>query len=56
MFEINPRLSGSTSLRALVGFNEPDLLVKRFHQRDVRSKPQGIESVYITRKLIEIVE
>ncbi|MBT5873760.1 MAG: ATP-grasp domain-containing protein [Candidatus Latescibacteria bacterium] len=56
VFEINPRLSGSTSLRALVGFNEPDLLVKRFHQRDVRSKPQGIESVYITRKLIEIVE
>jgi carbamoyl-phosphate synthase large subunit len=27
--EINPRLSGTTSLRALNGFNEPDLLIRR---------------------------
>lgn len=29
VFEINPRFSGTTSLRAMAGFNEPDLLVRR---------------------------
>lgn len=28
VFEINPRFSGTTSLRALVGHNEPDILVR----------------------------
>jgi carbamoyl-phosphate synthase large subunit len=28
VFEINPRFSGTTSLRALVGYNEPDALVR----------------------------
>lgn len=28
VFEINPRFSGTTSLRAMVGLNEPDLLVR----------------------------
>jgi carbamoyl-phosphate synthase large subunit len=27
-FEINPRFSGTTSLRAIVGFNEPDILIR----------------------------
>lgn len=27
-FEINPRFSGTTYIRALVGFNEPDLLIR----------------------------
>lgn len=29
VFEINPRFSGTTSIRALMGFNEPDLLLRR---------------------------
>ena len=29
VFEINPRFSGTTSLRAMVGFNEPDTLIRR---------------------------
>jgi carbamoyl-phosphate synthase large subunit len=29
VFEINPRLSGTTSIRALVGYNEPDILLRR---------------------------
>lgn len=29
IFEINPRFSGTTSLRAMVGLNEPDLLICR---------------------------
>ena len=27
VFEINPRFSGATSLRAMVGYNEPDVLI-----------------------------
>ena len=29
VFEINPRLSGTTSIRAMVGYNEPDVLLRR---------------------------
>ncbi len=29
VFEINPRFSGTTSLRAMMGYNEPDLLLRR---------------------------
>lgn len=29
VFEINPRLSGTTSLRAMVGYNEPDVLLRK---------------------------
>lgn len=32
-FEINPRFSGTTYVRALVGFNEPDLMI-RYHLLD----------------------
>ncbi|WP_428248613.1 ATP-grasp domain-containing protein [Ferrovibrio sp.] len=39
IFEINPRFSGTTSLRALVGYNEPDLLL-RHHLRDERLEPR----------------
>lgn len=28
-FEVNPRFSGTTSLRAMVGYNEPDILFRR---------------------------
>jgi len=29
VFEINPRFSGTTSLRAMAGYNEPDILVRK---------------------------
>ena len=29
VFEINPRFSGTTSLRAIVGYNEPDILIQK---------------------------
>jgi len=29
VFEVNPRFSGTTSLRAMAGFNEPDILIRR---------------------------
>ncbi len=28
VFEINPRISGTSSLRAMVGYNEPDILIR----------------------------
>jgi carbamoyl-phosphate synthase large subunit len=30
VFEINPRFSGTTSIRAMVGYNEPDVLLRRY--------------------------
>jgi len=30
LFEINPRLSGTTSLRAMAGYNEPELMIKYY--------------------------
>lgn len=29
IFEVNPRFSGTTSLRAMVGYNEPDILIRK---------------------------
>lgn len=29
IFEINPRFSGTTSLRAMMGYNEPDVLIRK---------------------------
>ncbi len=29
VFEINPRISGTSSLRAMVGYNEPDVMIRR---------------------------
>lgn len=29
VFEINPRFSGTTSIRALAGYNEPDILIRK---------------------------
>lgn len=29
VFEINPRFSGTTSIRAMVGYNEPDVLIRK---------------------------
>ena len=30
VFEINPRYSGTTALRAMVGFNEPELMIRKY--------------------------
>ena len=38
IFEINPRFSGTTSIRALMGYNEPDLLL-RHHLRGEELTP-----------------
>ncbi len=38
LLEINPRFSGTTSLRALTGYNEPDLLIRK-HLLNERIEP-----------------
>ena len=55
VFEINPRFSGTTSSRALVGYNEPDVLIRK-HLFDENIKPdfeykrglvlRGLEEIY----------
>ena len=53
VFEINPRFSGTTSIRAMVGFNEPDLLLRRHllgEELEVRFRYQ---SALVLRSLTE---
>lgn len=60
VFEINPRFSGTTSLRALVGYNEPDELIKHhvFGEAIVKNKPfkegiilRGLNEQYIEKTI-----
>lgn len=53
VFEINPRISGTSSLRALVGYNEPDLLIRECVLGENIEKDFVYESGYITRGLDE---
>jgi len=43
IFEVHPRFSGSTSIRAQVGFNEPDLLIRNY----IHGEPIGRQT-YLT--------
>jgi len=53
VFEINPRFSGTTSLRAMVGFNEPGVLLRK-HVLHERVEPRfTFRSGYIGRGLEE---
>ena len=53
VFEINPRLSGTTSLRAMVGYNEPELLLKHHVLRDNIERGASYKSATIIRSLVE---
>ena len=55
VFEINPRFSGTASLRALVGFNEPDLLYRRHVENETLTARFSYRSGYITRGLREVL-
>lgn len=55
LLEINPRFSGTTSLRALGGWNEPEMLIKR-QLMGVRTLPEAYaRTVYIGRRLEETI-
>lgn len=54
-FEINPRFSGTTSLRALAGYNEPDILVRRDVLGEEIQPHFTYDSITILRSLEENV-
>jgi len=60
-FEINPRFSGTTSIRALMGFNEPDMLIRHYILKEKIIKPvkykygtvvRGLEEKWIDPKIL----
>ena len=53
VFEINPRFSGTTSLRALVGYNEPDELIKHHVLGQPLEKNKAFKEGVILRGLNE---
>ena len=53
VFEINPRFSGTTSLRAMVGYNEPDVLIQRHIHNAAIERDFFYEEATILRSLIE---
>jgi carbamoyl-phosphate synthase large subunit len=55
VFEINPRFSGTSSIRAMLGFNEPDILIRK-HLLHETIEP-GFEFRYATvlRGLREVI-
>ena len=53
VFEINPRFSGTTSIRAMVGFNEPDLLLRHHLLGEELEVRFGYQSALVLRSLTE---
>ncbi len=53
VFEINPRFSGTTSLRAMVGYNEPDVLIRRHVLGNTIDTDFAYEEALILRSLVE---
>lgn len=52
-FEINPRFSGTTYIRALMGFNEPDMLIRHHILGEVLPSPVGYKFGKVMRGLVE---
>ena len=55
VFEINPRLSGTTSMRALVGLNEPDLMIRRHVFGETMVQDELYQEAVIRRTLSEYI-
>ena len=53
VFEINPRYSGTTSLRAMVGFNEPDIMIRKHLLGEKIETDFNYKEGYILRGLEE---
>ena len=53
VFEINPRISGTSSLRAMAGYNEPDILIREKLLGEKIGEDFAYRSGYITRGLLE---
>lgn len=55
VFEVNPRFSGTTSARALAGFNEPQLFLDEVFGGEKPGRPK-IKEGFVTRRLTETFE
>jgi len=53
VFEINPRYSGTTSLRAMVGYNEPDIMIRKYLLGEDIERNFSFEECIIMRGLNE---
>lgn len=53
IFEINPRYSGTTSLRAMVGLNEPDLMIRCHLEGELIPRSRDWPETVIERTLTE---
>jgi carbamoyl-phosphate synthase large subunit len=53
VFEINPRFSGTTSVRAMVGYNEPDVLLRRHVFGETIQPDFPYDEALILRGLVE---
>lgn len=53
IFEINPRYSGTTSLRAMAGFNEPEMMIRRHLLNEDIHRVATIRGGYLARGLGE---
>lgn len=53
IFEINPRFSGTTSLRALAGFNEPEILIRNILFKESFEERIPYSEVTVIRGLTE---
>lgn len=65
VFEINPRISGTASLRALVGYNEPDVMIRKhifgeYIEQDFEYKSgviaRGLEESFISDEFMNSVK
>lgn len=54
VFEINPRFSGTTSIRAMVGYNEPDVLLRRHLMNEAVEVDFPYEEGLVLRELKEL--
>lgn len=55
LLEINPRFSGTTSLRALGGWNEPEMLIRRHLLGQKEIPAPYSRTIYIGRRLEEVI-
>ena len=54
VFEINPRYSGTTPLRAMVGFNEPEIMIRKYVLGETIETSFAFKEKIIMRTLNEV--
>jgi len=56
VLEINPRFSGTTSIRAAVGFNEPDILIRNFLENEEFGRIDYRRGIIALRGLANVIQ